>query len=107
MKFKMNGRNWKIREVEQKEYREDDGKKQPSDDGEFFGRTLFKKQEIWLDKNLKNEQKKQTLYHELLHCYKGMYITFTDISFNEELLCDISANSHDIIHKIVNDYFKK
>ena len=25
---------------------------------------------------------------------------------DEEELCDISANSHDIIHKIVEDYFK-
>ena len=24
----------------------------------------------------------------------------------QEVLCDISANSHDIIHKIVEDYFK-
>lgn len=25
---------------------------------------------------------------------------------DEEVLCDISANSHNIIHKIVEDYFK-
>lgn len=33
------------------------------------------------------------------------WITMSDICPNEEVLCDISANSHDIIHKIVEDYF--
>ena len=49
---------------------------------------------------------KQTLYHELMHCYLWSYIhIFNEIS--EEAMCDISANSHDIIHKIVEDYFEE
>ena len=34
------------------------------------------------------------------------YLTSRDIKPDEEVLCDISANSHDIIHKIVEDYFE-
>lgn len=105
MKFEMNSRNWIIREVEQKKFWEDDNAVQKENDGNFLGRTLFAKQEIWLDRNISNEQKRKTLYHELLHCYKGMYITFNDLPVDEEMLCDISANSHDIIHNIVEKYF--
>ena len=51
------------------------------------------------------EQKRQTLLHELMHCYVWSYVCgFNNIS--EEALCDISANSHDIIHEIVENYFK-
>ena len=35
------------------------------------------------------------------------HITFNKTNFSEDDWADISANSHDIIHKIVEDYFKK
>ena len=44
--------------------------------------------------------------HELMHCYIDCYVSFQAVVYNEEILCHISANSHDIIHKIVEDYFK-
>jgi hypothetical protein len=40
-----------------------------------------------------------------MHCYIGCYL-YEFKSFDEENVCNISANSHDIIHKIVEDYFK-
>ena len=58
-----------------------------------------------LNKDIHIEIKKKTLYHELTHVYIREYLTSRDISPDEEVLCDISANSHDIIHKIVEDYF--
>lgn len=107
MKFKMNNRTWDILELDQKKFWEADGKIQTEKDGDFFGRCLFKDQEIWLDKELTTEQKRQTLMHELMHCYIGSYLTYNVDSYTEDTLCDISANSHDIIDKIVNDYFKE
>ena len=103
MKFEINGKQFIIKEVEQNklmEYKQDT-------EGYFYGQTHFQTQEIWIDKELTKEQKRRTLYHELMHCYIVSYITTQDLTYEEELLCDISANSHDIIHKIVEDYFKE
>ena len=109
MKFKMNDRTWKIKELSQEEIRkhiEDykyDGK--PFETGKYYGQTYFDEQIIYIDKDLHIEQKRQTLMHELMHCYIGCYL-YDFKSFDEENICNISANSHDIIHKIVEDYFK-
>jgi len=109
MKFEMNSRTFIIKEVDQKWFWEDDGKLNEMNNREhFFGRTSFNEQMICLDKNISAEQKRKTLYHELLHCYIGMYIGFSGIGEqNEEFVCDLTANSHDIIHNIVEQYFKE
>lgn len=109
MKFKMNGRTWTIKEVDQKWFWEDDGKLDEMNNREhFFGRTCFSEQMICLDKDISAEQKRKTLYHELLHCYIGMYIGFSGIGEqNEEFVCDLTANAHDIINEIVEKYFNR
>jgi hypothetical protein len=101
MKFEMNGRTYIIKEVSQEELQQEHGEI----DGTFFGLTIPMKQEIWLWEELIQEQKKKTLYHELFHCYTFNYMTFNPLEFNEDTWADISANSHDMIHKIVEDYF--
>lgn len=103
MKCELNGIAYEIKEVEQKDFWEYKCNEQ---DGYYYGQSHFQTQEIWLDKNLSKEIKKKTLYHELMHCYIREYITSRDLEFEEELLCDISAKSHDIIHEIVERYFK-
>ena len=105
MKFEINNRKWEIMEVDgnwllceyQKEY----------EDAIFcFGLTKYNTQIIYLNRDMKDDVKKQTLYHELMHCYIWSFVT-KGIEISEEVMCDISANSHDLIHKIVDDYFKK
>lgn len=104
MKFKMNGVEFEIKEVEQSEM----SKWQcDEEDSYYYGQTHFMTQEVWIDKILSKEKKRKTLIHELTHVYIREYLTSRDISPNEEVLCDINANSHDIIHKIVEDYFKE
>lgn len=103
MKFKMNNVTYTIKEVSQKEfwdYQVDEK------DGYYYGQSHFQTQEVWIDKDLSIEKKRKALYHELMHIYIREYLTSQNISSNEEVLCDISANSHDIIHKIVEDYMK-
>ncbi len=108
MKFKMNDRTWEIKELSQEEIRKHiidykyDG--EPGV-GKYYGQTYYDEQTIYIDKDLHIEQKRQTLMHELMHCYIGNYLYSTK-EYTEEDLCNISANSHDIIHKIVEDYFK-
>lgn len=102
MMFEMNNVKYLIKEVEQQDfYKIEDG------DGYYYGQSHFQTQEIWLDKNQPIEKKRKILYHELTHVYIREYLTSRDIDPNEEVLCDIAANSHDIIHKIVEDYFEK
>mgnify|MGYP003470178311 CR=1 FL=1 len=111
MKFKMNNREWYIEEVDiktiRKEYNKDlSDNSKVNEDYFFYGLTTLSKQRVLLNKDIHIERKKQTLYHELMHVYIWNYLS-NQFEYNEEQLCDISANSHDIIHKIVEDYFKE
>ncbi len=108
MKFKMNDREWTIKEVDQEEFWKDDNELDKMNNKEhYFGRTHFHTQEIWLDKDMPVDLKKKTLYHELMHCYRGCYFTFASLDGqDEDIWCDISANSHDMIHEIVKEYFE-
>lgn len=104
MNFIMNDRKWLIKEVSQKEmmeYYNEEGV------GYYYGQTHFQTQEIWIDEDLSKEQKIKTLYHELMHCYLRMYIVTLDQTYDEESLCDISSNAHNIIDNIAKKYFKE
>lgn len=114
MKFKMNDITYVIKEVSQKEYKELRVKEDEEDgveisdvkNGIYQGSTHHTKGIIYIDKNLPHEIKRKTLIHELTHCYIREYITHEEKTYSEEMLADIVANSYDIIHKIVEDYFK-
>lgn len=113
MKFKMNNVEYTIKEVSQQEYKELRIKEDEEDgveisdvkNGIYQGSTYYTKGIIYIDKNLPHEIKRKTLIHELTHCYIREYITHEEKNYSEEMVADISANSHDIIHKIVEDYF--
>ena len=103
MKFKMNDRDWEIIEVNQTKMRElehDNDEKNT-----YFGLTNYEEQLIYIWEDLHPQQKRQTLIHELFHCYVGCYYSFQETAYSEELVCNLVGNSHDIIHKIVEDYF--
>ena len=101
--FRINRSDYVIKEVSQEELLKTIV---DEEDGYYYGQTRFPIQTIFIDKDLSYERKKKTLYHELMHVYIREYLTTRDISPNEEVMCDISANSHDIIHEIVEDYFE-
>ena len=104
-KFTMNGTHYTILEVPQDKMWEHK-KEQRQEDGYFFGQTHFDTQEIWLSQEMTQEKKRRTLMHEVMHCYIKEYFTTQDIeNYNEEVLCDLTANSHDIIEGIVANYF--
>lgn len=112
MEITINNFNYIISEIPQDKMREivEDYHKKNMDEEprlvRYMGLTLSDIGMIYLDKDLPNDRKRQVLMHELMHAYISSYITNTD-TFNLEAVCDISANSHDIIHKITEDYFKK
>ena len=101
--FEINESIYSIKEVSQEELSKITV---DEEDGYYYGQTHFQTQEILIDKDLSYVRKKKTLYHELMHVYIREYLTTRDISPNEEVMCDISANSHDIIQDIVEKYFE-
>lgn len=103
MKFTINHEDWKIKEVPQSKFWEYD-KKEP-DGGHYRGVTHYRDNEVWIDEILSEKIKRKVLYHELMHVYIATHISLYEFNITEELLCDISANSHDIIHDIVDRYF--
>lgn len=115
MKFKMNGIEYKIKEVSQKEYKlyrksEDEKtgcKITDIEDGVYFGASHHYVNTVYLDESLSLDRKRKVLIHELTHCYISEYITHESHNFNEEMVADICANSYDIITNIVNKYFKE
>ncbi len=108
MKFKINNKNWQIKELSQEEMKEELKKhcETPIEQGKYFGLTYFDVQAIFLDKDLCLDRKRSTLLHELGHCYIGTYITHTEKQYNEEEVVDIISNSHDIIRNIIDKYFE-
>lgn len=105
--FTMNGIIWVIKEVRQETFWEDDHEEFKDDGSYFFGRCKVNNNEIWIWKDIVSmQQKRTTLYHELIHAYLFSYLTFNNIEYDTDTWCDISANSHDMIHDIVDRYFK-
>jgi len=101
----MNDRDWEIIELPQNEMKklDDCG----DEKGSLFGLTCYETQKIYLWDSVAYEKKRETLMHELLHCYIDCYVSFQNMRFDEEIACHLAANSHDIIHKITEDYFKR
>ena len=104
MKFEMNGRTFTIKHASENELWGEIGE-QNKKDSNYFGRFRPYDQEILLSDELSKEQERYTLIHELTHCYIWTYMSKFD-SLEEEDICNIHMNSHDIIHKIVENYFK-
>lgn len=104
MKFEMNNRIFTIKkETEDNIF----SKNKKINDGlaNYFGLFLPYEQEILLSQDLTKEQARKTLMHELSHCYIWCYMGDLE-TLSEENICNIVANSHDIIHNIVDKYFK-
>ena len=108
MKFKINNKNWEIKELSQQDMREELKKHNDSitEFGKYYGLTDTDIQTIFLDKDLCPDRKRSTLLHELGHCYIVTFITHLDRNYSEEDVVDIISNSHDIIREIVDKYFE-
>lgn len=104
MKFRMNNLEWEIKKVSADEVKSHF--KDCNEESYYFGCTTFSKQEVLINGEATLDKQRETLYHELMHCYIYCYIC-DGLSFDEEGICNISAKSHDMIHKIVEEYFKE
>lgn len=114
MKFRINNREWTINETSQSDIknmqnirRANEEENIKSIDTRYYGITYTDIQKIYIDEDLPKDRKKATLIHELTHCYIVSYITHLDKKYSEEDVADIVSNSYDIIHEIVDGYFKE
>lgn len=105
MKFKINNRDWEIKEIDSENIKKIYEELSKEETIYVYGLTNFGQNEILINKELCYFSKRHTLMHELMHCYINEYVSM-GMDINEEMMCDISANSHDIIHEIVEQYFK-
>lgn len=113
MKFKINNRTWSIEEKSQSEIKSIQNQRRANEEENiksitprYYGVTHCDIMQIYIDKDLPEERKKSTLIHELTHCYIDSYITHSEQEYSEEDVADIVSNSYDIIHEIVDKYFK-
>lgn len=101
MKFKINDSEWEIKEIDNTQM----NLIEQNEDDFIHGTTRYSENIIYLNKETPNIKK--TLYHELMHCFMYEYgHNQWNKKFNNEDVCEISASSHDIIHNIVEEYFK-
>lgn len=102
MKFKMNDNEWEIKEISNAEMNDMFG-----ENGYTDGVTNYTHHMIYINNDILD--KKRTLYHELMHCflYEYGHNQNADKSFSYDDVCEVSACSHDIIHEIVEEYFKE
>ena len=107
MKFKMNDSDWEIIELPSDEIKIIYEKYAGEQTLYVYGLTQYDSHKIYINEEMCFDMKRKTIMHELMHCYKEEYVSLELDSIDEETLCNISANSHDIIHRIVKEYFKE
>ena len=104
MKFKMNNHEWEIKEISNAEMNlmeDSDGKETFT-----YGTTDYQDLVIYLNKDAKGLR--TTLIHELTHVflYEFGHNQREEKTYSFDDVCEVNACSHDIIHKIIEDYFK-
>lgn len=72
-----------------------------------FGVTIYPKHEIWINKEMCEEQKIKTLKHELTHCYIWNYGLYNIPHYTEEMVCDLVSSINDFINKVIQVYEKE
>lgn len=104
MEFKINNDIWKIIEKEAKTLTEKYNAETEEKSYFTFGVTIYSKHEIWINKEMCNEQKIRTLKHELTHCYIWEYGLYNVPNFNEEMVCDLVSSSNNFINEVIEQY---
>ncbi|MCI8482227.1 MAG: hypothetical protein HFJ27_04000 [Clostridia bacterium] len=102
MKFKINNREWEIKEISNA-----DMKNEYETENKFIhGITIYSENTICLNKDSKDMIK--NLKHELIHAWLYEYGHNQDEKeFNNEDVCEIVASSNDFINEVIEEYKKQ
>lgn len=105
MKFKMNDHTWEIVEVGNDEIFDEYNKDaDTSDIARLYAFVRYSDHKLFLNVNNCYYSQNRALLHELMHIYIYEYCSW-EMNFNEEIVCDLMSNSHDLIHKIADKYW--
>lgn len=104
MEFEINNEDWKIKLVDKDIIKNRYNEEYDSDSTFVFGLTIYPEHEIWINKDMCDEQKLKTLWHELTHCYIWSFGLNNAPHYTEEMVCDIVAASNGIIERIVMEF---
>ena len=104
MDFKINNNNWKILEKDSQILLDKYNYENENPATFAFGITIYSNHEIWINKDMCQEQKVRTLKHELTHCYIWNYGLYNVPHFTEEMVCDLVSSCNDFISDIIKNY---
>lgn len=104
MKFKMNDLEFEIKYASANEVKAVFNDESP--ESYYYGATTLSEQRILINREVSKEKQRETVYHELMHCFIYCYL-MEGMQFDEEGLCNISSKSHNIIHNIAEKFIKK
>lgn len=107
MLFFINNATWQIQELESEELQKLYEEERKEKAYLVFGVTKYSQHIIYINKDMCMDQKVSTLKHELTHCYIWSYGLYNVTDINEEIICDIVANSIDFINEVVKQYRSK
>lgn len=99
MKFTVNNLKWCI------EYVSADSISMNNNNGLFFGLTEYDSQHISIRSGLTKEMTRQTVVHELCHCFLFSYGITCDW-YDEEQVCNFFGSHADMIIGIADKFMK-
>ena len=102
----MNNHEWEIKEISKNDIKKIYEEETQEETLYVYGLTKYDNHKIFINSELCYDMKRKTIMHELMHCYIEEYVSLELDDYKEETLCNISANSHDIIHEITKEYFR-
>lgn len=98
MNLEINGNEWKIVEVNEKD------EKLKINDKECWGTCMYEEQTIYICQEMRLSKKKQTLMHELSHAFLYEYLLKFQENFDNEELCEFVAKYSQRIGNLANKY---
>lgn len=107
MKFEMNGHTWEIVEVGNDEiFNEYNKDADTSDIVRLYAFVRYSDHKLFLNVNNCYYTMNRSLLHELMHIYIYEYCSW-EMNFNEEIVCDLVANSQNVISEIAEKYWNE
>lgn len=104
MKFKINNDKWEIKELDTRTLCE----RFDGDENEFlYGFCSYTENVIYLNNMLTLDRKRNTLIHELTHCWTMSNGWGFSGDTDRETICNIVACSNYFINDITNKYFNR
>lgn len=105
MNFEINGEEWEIKLIDKDTIKNRYNEENDSDSTFVFGLTIYPDHEIWINKDMCEEERLRTVRHELTHCYIWAFGLNNAPHYTEEMVCDIVAASYSFVGDIETKFY--